>query len=235
MLLAVDQISAGYGPLAVIQSVQMNVAVGECVALLGWSGAGKTTLLKTIAGLIRPSSGSILLDGEDIVALPAHRRLQMGMALIPEGRRLFVGMTVHENLLVGAHTLGSRALIHRQLDRVLQLFPALAERRSQIAGTLSGGEQQMCAIGRAIMSAPRLMLIDELSLGLAPVVVERLAQALAQIRQSGATIVLVEQDLDLAFKMADRSYVLQRGRIVRHLDGRSLPDERSLARELPLQ
>jgi branched-chain amino acid transport system ATP-binding protein len=153
------------------------------------------------------------------------------MVLVPEGRRLFAGMTVHENLLVGAHAR-SRSLVQQQLGQVLELFPGLAERRSQIAGTLSGGEQQMCAIGRAMMSAPRIMLIDELSLGLAPVVVERLAQALAQIRHSGATIVLVEQDLDLALRLSDRSYVLQRGRIVRHLDSASVLEDRTLRREL---
>jgi branched-chain amino acid transport system ATP-binding protein len=214
MLLAINNISAGYGPLEVISSVSMDVGEGECVSLIGWSGAGKTTLLKTIAGLIRPFRGNIIYRGANIAAAPAHERVQMGIALVPEGRRLFAGMTTRENLLVGAHCLNESKMIHQQLGRVLKLFPVLAERCDQIAGTLSGGEQQMCAIGRALMSSPRMILIDELSLGLAPVVVDRLTEALAHLRHSGTTMVLVEQNAELALKLSDRAYVMQRGRIV---------------------
>ena len=232
MLLALDNVSAGYGPLEVISAVSLDVAEGECVSLIGWSGTGKTTLLKTIAGLIRPSHGAIAYRGESIVSAAPHERVQRGIALVPEGRRLFAGMTVYENLLVGAHCLSERKIIGQQLDRVLTLFPILDERRDQVVGTLSGGEQQMCAIGRALMSSPRLMLIDELSLGLAPIVVERLVEALTQVRRLGMTMFVVEQDVDLALKMSDRAYVMQRGRIVKSVTAATLAEDPDLRREM---
>jgi ABC-type branched-subunit amino acid transport system ATPase component len=213
MLLTVDRLSAGYGSLQVVRSAELEVAAGEFVALVGRSGAGKTTLLKAVAGLLRPISGNIFFAGENITTLPANLRAQKGIALVPEGRRLFAGMTVQENLLVGAHTIESRAVIERQLARVFELFPILAERGQQVVGTLSGGEQQMCAIGRAMMSSPRLMLIDELSLGLAPSVVDYVTEALGKLRRSGATIILVEQNADVAIKMSDRIYTMQTGGI----------------------
>jgi branched-chain amino acid transport system ATP-binding protein len=232
MLLALNNISAGYGPLEVISALSLNVAEGECVSLIGWSGTGKTTLLKTIAGLIRPYRGAIVYCGESIVSAAPHERVQRGIALVPEGRRLFAGMTVHENLLVGAHCLSDRQIINQQLDRVLALFPILGERRDQVVGTLSGGEQQMCAIARALMSSPRLMMIDELSLGLAPIVVERLVEVLAEVRRLGMTMLVVEQDVDLALKMSDRAYVMHRGRIVKSGTASSLFDDPDLRPEM---
>ena len=212
-MLSIRNLSTRYGSIEIVRAVDMDVAAGECVTLLGWSGSGKTTLMKTIAGLLVPSSGEIIYEGVNIVDQPAHRRVANGLAMVPEGRHLFAGMSVYDNLLVGAHCVRDRRGIARQQDLIFELFPILKQRRNQIAGTLSGGEQQMCAIGRALMSAPRLLLIDELSLGLAPVVVSRLVQALKTIRELGTTLVVVEQDSSLAMTMADRAYIIQRGRI----------------------
>jgi branched-chain amino acid transport system ATP-binding protein len=232
MLLVVDAVSAGYGSLRVMQSIDMNIAAGQCVAVLGWNGTGKSTLLKTIAGLVRPYTGNIFFAGESIVTLPAHRRVQKGIALVPEGRRLFAGMTVRENLLVGAHTVGDQKVIQQQLDRVFELFPILADRRQQIVGTLSGGEQQMCAISRAMMSSPRLMLVDELSLGLAPSIVEHLIEALAKLRRLGGTVLLVEQDPDLAIRISDRVCIMQGGRITRQLETTAIVENPRLRQDL---
>jgi branched-chain amino acid transport system ATP-binding protein len=221
MLLRVDGLSAGYGPLQVIRNASLAVAAGESVALLGVSGGGKTTFLKTIAGLIRPSSGAIVFAEEDVAGLPAHQRVKKGLVLVPEGRRLFVGMSVRDNLLVGAHTRADRTAIRRQLDFVFELFPILADRHGQIVGTLSGGEQQMCAIGRALMSSPRLVLIDELSLGLAPLVVDELENALGRMQRAGGTVLLVEQEPDLAIRLSNRVYVMEQGSITPHSGSRS--------------
>ena len=212
-MLSIRNLSTGYGVVEIVHAIDMEVAAGECVALLGRSGSGKTTLLKTIAGLLAPSSGEIMYEGTNIVSQPAHMRVANGLAMTPEGRHLFAGMSVHDNLLVGAHSVRDRQVIAQQQELTFSLFPILHERRNQIAGTLSGGEQQMCAIGRALMSAPRLLLIDELSLGLAPVVVSRLVESLKAIRKLGTTLVVVEQDAALAMMMADRAYILEQGRI----------------------
>jgi branched-chain amino acid transport system ATP-binding protein len=212
-MLSIRGLSAGYGPLEVIRAVDLDVNKGECLVLIGWSGAGKTTLLKTIAGLIRPTRGEIYYEGRSILNASPRDRVLAGIALVPEGRRLFTGMTVHENLLVGAHTIRDRKAVTEGLARVHELFPILEERNRQVVGTLSGGEQQMCAIGRALMSLPKLMLIDELSLGLAPLVVDRLVGVLADVRRSGMTLILVEQDAALALSMADRGSVLRQGGI----------------------
>src|SRR5512135_1423226 len=169
-MLSIKNLSAGYGPIEVVHAIDMDVAAGECVALIGWSGSGKTTFMKTVVGLLRASSGEIIYEGRDLIPLPAHLYVTRGIAMVPEGRHLFAGMSVYENILVGAHTVDNRASIAEQETLIFELFPILEQRRDQIAGTLSGGEQQMCAIGRALMSRPRLLLIDELSLGLAPVV-----------------------------------------------------------------
>jgi branched-chain amino acid transport system ATP-binding protein len=212
-MLSIRNLSAGYGPIEVVHAIDMDVAAGECVALIGWSGSGKTTFMKTVVGLLRASSGEIIYEGRDLIPLPAHLYVTRGIAMVPEGRHLFAGMSVYENILVGAHTVDNRASIAEQESLIFELFPILEQRRDQIAGTLSGGEQQMCAIGRALMSQPRLLLIDELSLGLAPIVVSRLVEALTAIRKLGTTIIVVEQDAGLALAIADRAYVMQRGRI----------------------
>jgi branched-chain amino acid transport system ATP-binding protein len=224
-MLSIRNLSTRYGAIEIISAVDMHVSAGECVALLGRSGSGKTTLMKTIAGLLAPSSGEIIYEGVNIVSQTAHMRVANGLAMTPEGRHLFAGMSVHDNLLVGAHSVRDRQVIARQQDLTFALFPILQQRRNQIAGTLSGGEQQMCAIGRALMSAPRLLLIDELSLGLAPVVVSRLVESLKAIRKLGTTLVVVEQDAALAMTMADRAYILERGRIRTARRSDALPNE----------
>src|ERR1043166_343604 len=212
-MLSIRKLSAGYGPIEVVRAIDMDVAAGECVALIGWSGSGKTTVMKTIAGLLQASSGEIIYEGQDIALLPAHLHVARGIAMVPEGRRLFAGMTAYENVLVGAHTIEDDTGVAEETNFLFDLFPILKERRNQIAGTLSGGAEQMCAIARALMSKPRLLLIDELSLGLAPVVVARLVEALKVIRKLGTTIIVVEQDAALALAISDRAYVIQRGQI----------------------
>jgi branched-chain amino acid transport system ATP-binding protein len=169
--------------------------------------------MKTVVGLLKASSGQVIYEGHDIASLPAHLRVTKGIAMVPEGRHLFAGMSVYENILVGAHTVVEETIVAKQESLVFELFPILEQRRNQIAGTLSGGEQQMCAIGRALMSGPRLLLIDELSLGLAPIVVSRLVEVLEAIRKLGTTIVVVEQDASLALSITDRAYIMQRGQI----------------------
>ncbi len=213
-MLAVRGVTSGYGPFDVLFDVGLDVDRGEWVAIVGAAGAGKTTLMRTIAGVLAPRRGSIHLDGEDLGRLAAFDRVRRGISLVPEGRRLFSGMTVAANLRMGAYTVRDRDTMAEQLARVLKLFPILAERRSQVVGTLSGGEQQMCAIGRGLMSRPRVLLVDELSLGLAPVVVGDLLEALAAVREAGTTLVIVEQDVRTALTHADRAYVIRHGRIV---------------------
>lgn len=213
-MLSARGLSAGYGAIEVVHAADIDIAAGECVALVGWAGSGKTTLMRTLAGLHAANAGRVIFEGRDITTLPAHARVRLGLTMLPEGRRLFRGMTVHENILVGAH-VETPARILQRMAYVLDLFPILKQRRDQIAGTLSGGEQQMCAIARALISEPRLLLIDELSLGLAPVVVARLIDVLAAIQKLGTTILLVEQDADLALSISDRAYVIRSGRIVR--------------------
>lgn len=230
-MLSIRNLSAGYGPIEVVHAIDMDVAAGECVALIGWSGSGKTTFMKTIVGLLRASSGEIIYEGRDVIPLPAHLYVTRGIAMVPEGRHLFAGMSVYENILVGAHTVDNRASIAEQETLIFELFPILDERRDQIAGTLSGGEQQMCAIGRALMSRPRLLLIDELSLGLAPIVVSRLIEALAAIRKLGTTIIVVEQDAGLALAIADRAYVMQRGKIILTGTSASLKNDPAVQRD----
>jgi branched-chain amino acid transport system ATP-binding protein len=221
-MLEVRGVSAGYGRLEILHRIDLSLHDGEWLALLGSVGAGKTTLLRTIAGSLLATRGEILYRGEDITAIPTHERVRRGISLVPEGRRLFAGMTVRENLMAGAFTVHDRCAIQEQLARVFALFSILADRRNQVVGTLSGGEQQMCAIGRALMSRPRLMLVDELSLGLAPVVVERLMRTLEDIRQAGTTLLIVEQDVRLSLARADRGAVLRQGGIVRCGDAAEL-------------
>ncbi len=213
-ILEVRDLSAGYGPIQVLWNVGLTIAEGESVALIGANGAGKTTLLRTLAGQARLWSGQVRFEGEDLAQVPTHERVKRGLVMVPEGRQLFPGLTVRENLLMGAYARDEAEGIARDLDWARSLFPQLADRDRQLAGLMSGGEQQMCAIGRALMSRPRLLLIDELSLGLAPVIVERLIEAIAQIRLRGVTLLTVEQDVVTALTLADRGYVLENGRIV---------------------
>lgn len=214
-MLQISRLRAGYGEINVLWDVDLHVEPGEVVALVGSNGAGKTTLLMTLAGLLKARQGSIVFLGEDITALSAPERVKRGLALVPEGRQLFQGLTVEENLKLGAYARRNGREVQESLERVYALFPELAERRGQLAGTLSGGEQQMCAIGRGLMSAPKLLLIDELSLGLAPVVVDRLKGTIADVRKAGVTVLVVEQDVQTAFEIANRGYVLETGHIVR--------------------
>ncbi|MBI5781694.1 MAG: ABC transporter ATP-binding protein [Rhodocyclales bacterium] len=221
-MLELQRVSAHYGPIQALAEVDLAVRAGEIVTLIGANGAGKSTLMTTIFGTPRASGGRILLEGEDITALPPHRIARRGIALVPEGRRVFAKMSVYENLLLGATPL-EEAHVEENLQRVFSLFPVLETRRAQRAGTLSGGEQQMLAIGRALMSEPRLLLLDEPSLGLAPLVIRTIFRTIVALnREHGLTILLVEQNARQALKIAHRGYVLQNGRIVLEGSGAAL-------------
>jgi len=211
-VLSVDALEVAYGEIRALKGIGLEVGRGEIVALLGNNGAGKTTTLKTISGLLRPTRGAVTLDGEPLVGVPSHDIVQKGIAHVPEGRRIFNRLTVRENLMMGAY-LRRDAGIAGDLDRVFALFPRLEERVGQIAGTLSGGEQQMLAIGRALMVGPRLLLLDEPSMGLAPVLVEQIFDTIADINRQGTTILLVEQNAAMALSIAHRGYVLETGTI----------------------
>lgn len=214
MILQVEGLEIAYGPVQVIWSIDLNVQEGEIVALVGPNGAGKTTLLKGLAGLLPPLAGEIHFAGAEITRLRVAERVKLGLILSPEGRQLFPGMTVTENLTLGAYLSRDRQQIARDLEDVFELFPRLYERRNHLAGLLSGGEQQMCAVGRALMARPRLLMIDELSLGLSPAVTKRLGEVLRQLNQSrGLSILLVEQDVPVAFGLASRAYVLENGTV----------------------
>jgi branched-chain amino acid transport system ATP-binding protein len=215
--LSVRNLEVRYGDLVGVADVSLEVAAGSVVALLGSNGAGKTTTLNAIAGLVRPSRGTIAWRGQDIGRLPAYAIVPKGLALSPEGWRLFVGQTVEQNLRLGTTALADKARVPALLDRVYTMFPRLAERRRQRAGTLSGGERQMLAMGRALMSEPRLLLLDEPSLGLAPAIVDTLYETLERLHKDGLTLLLAEQSVSLALEVADHAYVLQTGRTV--LDG----------------
>jgi branched-chain amino acid transport system ATP-binding protein len=223
MLLKVDELDCRYGLLQAVRGVSFEVAQGEIVALIGANGAGKTTLLRAVAGAHRPHSGSVSFDGVDVSRLPAHRRVTLGVALVPEGRRLFPSLTVEENLRVGA-VRGRRG--RWNVGAVLDAFPLLQPRRKMPAANLSGGEQQAVAIGRALMSNPRLLLLDEVSLGLAPVVVDAVYRSLANVIKEGATVVLVEQDLTRALRVAGRVICMLEGRVVLQGDAKSLDRDR---------
>jgi branched-chain amino acid transport system ATP-binding protein len=214
-LLSVQGICAGYGIVPVLHDVDLSVNAGEIVCLIGSNGAGKTTLLRTISGVVPATAGSISLAGASLTGASPKAIVRSGIVHVPEGRRLFAGMSVRENLLMGAYLRGARsAPVARDLDYVLATFPRLAERISQDASTLSGGEQQMCAIGRGLMAAPKLLMIDELSLGLAPKVVDELVAKLKEINAGGTSILIVEQDVATALSVAHRGFVLDIGRIV---------------------
>jgi branched-chain amino acid transport system ATP-binding protein len=212
-MLIVANIDVFYGKIHALKGVSLTVNDGELVALIGSNGAGKTTTLRTISGLLRPKNGSISYHGQPIDHLPPHQIVRLGISQCPEGRRLFAGLTVLENLRLGAVNQTDRTLIEHGYEQVFERFPRLKERRRQLAGTLSGGEQQMLAIGRALMSRPKLMMLDEPSLGLAPMAVELIFEVIRQLKQNGATLLLVEQNARQALAIADRGYVIETGRV----------------------
>jgi len=212
-LLEVENLHVYYGQIHALKGISLKVDQGEIVTLIGANGAGKSTTLKTISGLLRPREGSMRLGNEDLVAIAAHDIVAKGVVQVPEGRRIFGRLTVVENLLMGAYTRNDRPGIAEDLERVFTLFPRLRERQSQVAGTLSGGEQQMLAIGRALMGRPTVLLLDEPSMGLAPVLVEQIFETITGINKQGTTILLVEQNAYMALQVANRGYVLQTGEI----------------------
>jgi branched-chain amino acid transport system ATP-binding protein len=213
-LLEVENVHTYYGQIHALKGVSLTVDKGEIVTLIGANGAGKSTLLKTTSGLLRPSQGFILLDGKDLIQYPPHEIVAKGVVQVPEGRRVFGRLTVTENLEMGAFAISDQKLIKENLDRVFNLFPRLKERSKQISGTLSGGEQQMLAMGRALMANPRVLLLDEPSMGLAPVLVDGIFDTIRQLHAEGTTILLVEQNARMALQVADRGYVLQSGAVV---------------------
>jgi branched-chain amino acid transport system ATP-binding protein len=213
-LLEVDSVHTYYGHIHALKGVSVTVDEGEIVTLIGANGAGKSTTLNTISGLLRPRQGRVRLAGEDLERYPAHDIVAKGVVQVPEGRRVFGQLTVAENLEMGAYRRNDKAGIAEALERVVALFPRLRERRTQVAGSLSGGEQQMLAIGRALMANPRILLLDEPSMGLAPILVEQIFEIVRQLNQHGTTILLVEQNARMALSVASRGYVLQTGQIV---------------------
>ena len=217
-LLQLEGINTYYGQIHILQDENIVVGEGELVCLLGGNASGKSTTLKTILGLVRPRTGTVTLNGEDVTQMPTAHRIKRGLAIVPENRRLFGPMTVLENLEMGAY-LRPKADLKEEFDRVYNLFPLLYERRAQLAGTLSGGEQQMVAMGRALMSQPKLLLMDEPSMGLAPVLVERSFEIIKQVNDAGVAMLVVEQNANVSLSIADRGYVLSTGRIV--LEGKA--------------
>jgi branched-chain amino acid transport system ATP-binding protein len=226
-LLEVKALDAFYGPVQVLHGIDLSVPTGSIVGLVGANAAGKSTLMFTLAGLRTTHTGEILLDGQSLAGLPAYERVARGLVLVPERRRLFPFMTVFENLEIGAYSAAARTVVRQSLDEVLALLPVLAERRRQLAGSLSGGEQQMLAIGRALMAKPRVLLLDEPTEGLAPIYVKLLFELIGNLRDRGLTVLIVEQNVHHVLRTADRAYVLENGRLV--LEGRGedlLNDER---------
>lgn len=213
-MLEIKDLEVYYGMIQAIKGVSFDVNEGEVIALIGANGAGKTTILHTITGLLSPKKGSVIFEGQDITKIPAHKIVSLGMAHVPEGRRVFAQMSVYQNLKMGAYTRSSKEEIEASLETVYKRFPRLEERKNQIAGTLSGGEQQMLAMGRALMSKPKIILMDEPSMGLSPIFVEEIFNIIKEISAGGTTVLLVEQNAKKALSIANRAYVLETGNIV---------------------
>lgn len=213
-MLKITNLNVSYGAIHAIRDVSLEVRDGEIVSLIGANGAGKTTTLHTITGLKRPVSGTMELDGNNLLSIPAHKIVTLGMAHVPEGRHVFTQMTVEENLQMGAYIRNDKSQIQRDMDDVYVKFPRLRERKNQTAGTLSGGEQQMLAIGRALMSKPKILLLDEPSMGLSPLLVKEIFKIIQELNEAGITILLVEQNAKMALSIADRAYVLETGHVV---------------------
>lgn len=219
MMLEVKDIEVYYGMIQAIKGVSFHVNEGEVIALIGANGAGKTTILHTVSGLLAPKSGSVMFEGKDITKIPGHKIVSMGMAHVPEGRRVFAQLSVLQNLKMGAYTRKDKEEIQQTLKTVFERFPRLEERQNQLAGTLSGGEQQMLAMGRALMSHPKIILMDEPSMGLSPIFVNEIFDIIQEVSKSGTTVLLVEQNAKKALSIADRAYVLETGNIV--LEGKA--------------
>lgn len=224
-MLTLENISVNYGAIEALTDISLEVNKGEVVTLIGANGAGKTTTLRTVTGLLEPKNGRIMYEGKQISGMPTHQLVPMGIAMSPEGRGVFANLTVRENLEMGAFIRKDKAGIKKDMERGFTLFPRLKERESQKAGTLSGGEQQMLAMARALMSKPRLLLLDEPSLGLAPLLVHTIFEAIEEIRSEGTTILLVEQNANAALHHSDRAYVLETGRIVMQGDSKQLAQD----------
>lgn len=212
-LLEVKDLQVFYGVIQAIKGISFEVNQGEIVTLIGANGAGKTTTMQSIMGLIKPRGGSVVYDGKEITGMPTHKIVGMGMTQVPEGRRVFSELTVYENLLMGAYTEKDRSKIKEDIEEIYTIFPRLGERKSQVAGTLSGGEQQMLAMGRAIMSHPKLLMLDEPSMGLSPALVDQVFEIIKHFHKTGTTILLVEQNANKSLAISDRAYVLENGRI----------------------
>ena len=227
-MLEVKDIEVFYGVIQAIKGISFEVNEGEVIALIGANGAGKTTTLHTITGLLQPKKGSIMFEGKDITKVPAHKIVSLGMAHVPEGRRVFGELTVYENLKMGAYTRKDKAEIQETLEMVYKRFPRLEERKNQLAGTLSGGEQQMLAMGRALMSHPKIIVMDEPSMGLSPIFVNEIFKIIQDVSKSGTTVLLVEQNAKKALSIADRAYVLETGKIVLEGNAKELMNNNSI-------
>mgnify|MGYP004477099755 CR=1 FL=1 len=224
-MLEIKDLNVYYGVIHAIKNVSFEVNQGEIIALIGANGAGKTTILHTITGLIAPKSGHVRFEGKDITKTPAHKIVELGMAHVPEGRRVFAEMSVYQNLMMGAYTRKDKSEIEASLETVYKRFPRLEERRNQMAGTLSGGEQQMLAMGRALMSHPKIILMDEPSMGLSPIFVNEIFDIIRSVNEAGTTVLLVEQNAKKALAIANRAYVLETGNVVKTGDADKLMDD----------
>lgn len=227
-MLEIKDLEVFYGVIQAIKGISFEVNEGETVALIGANGAGKTTTLHTITGLLSPKKGSVVFEGKEITKVPAHKIVSLGMAHVPEGRRVFAQLSVYQNLKMGAYTRKDKAEIDEMLETVYKRFPRLKERQNQMAGTLSGGEQQMLAMGRALMSKPKIVLLDEPSMGLSPILVNEIFDIIQSLNKAGTTVLLVEQNAKKALSIADRAYVLETGRIVQSGDAQVLLNDESI-------